>query len=366
MAIKRLKVSNFRSFGEIDVELGNLSVIVGANASGKSNFVRVFEFLRDIHESGMRDAVSVQGGMNWIPSLKYPSRPTKVEYWADQAIPLEQKRHYSHMLLLSRSATKPDFVIEDETVELNKTRLYTRADALKIESYRSILEGEVRCKDSNGHFDGRTGFIFPYTDIAMIYDIDPRLSKLAVPIEGKWALSRNGENLVVVLNRILEDKEQRRTLVNLTRWVLPYIKDVSVQDYAGRFLLHMTESYGSEPIPAAFLSDGTIYVVAMIVALHFTESPLVILEEPDRHLHPSLIAGLMQLVQEVSERKQVIITTHNPDVVKHTPLESLYLISRDKDGFSVISQPKDKIGVQTFLESELGIDDLHRMDLLDR
>ena len=45
MAIRRLKVSNFRSFNELDVELGDFNVLIGANASGKSNFIEIFRFL---------------------------------------------------------------------------------------------------------------------------------------------------------------------------------------------------------------------------------------------------------------------------------------------------------------------------------
>ena len=62
MAIRRLKVSNFRSFNELDVELGDFNVLIGANASGKSNFVEVFRFLRDIRNYGLSSAVAMQGG----------------------------------------------------------------------------------------------------------------------------------------------------------------------------------------------------------------------------------------------------------------------------------------------------------------
>ena len=67
MAIRRLKVSNFRSFSEFDIELGDFNVLIGANASGKSNFVEVFRFLRDIRKEGLRNAVALQGGSPLCP-----------------------------------------------------------------------------------------------------------------------------------------------------------------------------------------------------------------------------------------------------------------------------------------------------------
>ncbi len=57
MLIKRITASNFRSFRELDVELGPFNVIVGPNASGKSNFVQLLRFLRDCVVSGLQNAL---------------------------------------------------------------------------------------------------------------------------------------------------------------------------------------------------------------------------------------------------------------------------------------------------------------------
>ncbi len=48
MAIKKIKVSNFKSFESMEIDLGKINVLIGANASGKSNFIRIFEFLSGI------------------------------------------------------------------------------------------------------------------------------------------------------------------------------------------------------------------------------------------------------------------------------------------------------------------------------
>ena len=61
---------------------------------------------------------------------------------------------------------------------------------------------------------------------------------------------------------------------------------------------------------------------------------------------------------------QVIVTTHNPEIVKHAGLENILLISRDKNGFSVISKPQEKEDVKIFLENELGIEELYVQNLL--
>jgi len=117
-------------------------------------------------------------------------------------------------------------------------------------------------------------------------------------------------------------------------------------------------------IPASLLSEGTIKVIALVIALYFENKRVMAFEEPAISLHPKLISQLMQMMKEVSEEKQIFVTTHNPEVIRHVELENLYLVSRDEDGFSKITKPGDSEIVHSFLENELGIDDLFVDDLL--
>jgi predicted ATPase len=64
MAIKRIRVTNFKSFKDLEVALGKFNVLIGANASGKSNFIRIFEFLRDIVNMGWIMQFLCKGAVN--------------------------------------------------------------------------------------------------------------------------------------------------------------------------------------------------------------------------------------------------------------------------------------------------------------
>ena len=69
MFIKRIRVKNFKSFKDLDLELGKFNVIIGANASGKSNFLAIFKFLRDIVQHDLENAISLQGGCEYLRNL---------------------------------------------------------------------------------------------------------------------------------------------------------------------------------------------------------------------------------------------------------------------------------------------------------
>ena len=69
-------------------------------------------------------------------------------------------------------------------------------------------------------------------------------------------------------------------------------------------------------------------------------------------------------MRDASEKKQIVVTTHSSEVVKHTGLTDILIISRDNEGFSVVSRPADKEEVRTFLENEIGIEELYIQNLL--
>jgi len=82
MAIHKVRASNFKSFNELEVELRPLNILVGANAAGKSNFLEIFRFLRDLSELGIENAVQVQGGMDYLANVKIgSSRPVILQPW---------------------------------------------------------------------------------------------------------------------------------------------------------------------------------------------------------------------------------------------------------------------------------------------
>jgi len=150
----------------------------------------------------------------------------------------------------------------------------------------------------------------------------------------------------------------REVLPAVSSWGVMTLKDTSL-------LLKMNEAFSDKTeVPASFLSDGTIHAVALLVALFFERNDVTVIEEPERNLHPSLMSRLVSLTEDASSKRQIIITTHNPEIVRHVGIDNLMLIERDGDGFSRIIRPKDVDTVGAFLANEIGIDELYISNLL--
>lgn len=69
MSISMIEISNFKSFEDLKIELNNLNILIGGNASGKSNFVQIFQFVRDIYRYDLRNAISIQGGIEYLRNI---------------------------------------------------------------------------------------------------------------------------------------------------------------------------------------------------------------------------------------------------------------------------------------------------------
>ena len=414
MVIKKIKVTNFKSFGNLEIELGNFNVLIGPNAAGKSNFVHIFEFLRDIVSSGLNNAVSMQGGVEYLRNINIgSSERLSINVVSTQEFGLLARRLRENLIETKIYETIYEFALkfnkrgsgfriaEDKLIQKCK---FVRLDrpGKKIKEKEILGDGEIIIFSTNGkvkidlNIPERVPLkkedIFPpflpeeklpnrtllletsyflirllegiFRDIS-IYDFDPKLPKKATPITGKAELEEDGSNLSIILKNITENKEKRRKLFNLVKDLLPFVENLDVEKFADKSLLFkLQETYfKNQYLPASLISDGTINITALIIALYFEKKPLVIIEEPERNIHPYLISKVVDMMKDASQKKQIIVTTHNPEIVKHAGLDNILLVSRDKNGFSKISRPRDKEEIRTFLE-HIGIEELYVQNLL--
>jgi len=416
MVIRKIKITNFKSFKELEIELGKFNVLIGANASGKSNFVHIFKFLRDIANSGLNNAVSMQGGVEYLRNVNVGASENfslKVVY--DPEFGLLGGRTKEGFTVIKIYETIYEFALKFRKrglgFEIAKDNLTLKCNFVrpekqkkKIEEKEIIGQGEIilsrgangkvkidlnkpeevsiekddmyppflreeKLSDSILLLQSPFFFIPPlkeiFSDIS-VYDFDPKLPKKATPITGKVELEEDGSNLSIVLKNITENEEKKRKLFNLVKDLLPFISNLDVEKFADKSLLFKLQEiyFKNQYLPASLISDGTINITALIVALYFENKPLTIIEEPERNIHPHLISKLVDMMKDASQKKQIIVTTHNPEMVKYAGLDNILLVSRDETGFSTVYRPADKEGVKTFLANEIGIEELYIQDLL--
>ncbi len=430
MFIKNVRVQNFKSFETLELQLNRLNILIGANASGKSNFISLLKFIKDIALHGLDNAVSMQGGIEYLRntylgnsintsieiSIGFGETPNisisgpkpeeltcitineinykfELEYYKrKKGFKISQdelKVEYDYVQFVRKDNNLP----ERQVLGPGKTVLVNNRGNLKIEvrkpdkidiptdSTLPILAQMGKNFPFQRKIPAQTLILeHPWIEIFLlpigiqgsfasipIYDFDPKLAKKAIPVSGKKELEEDGSNLAIVLKHILSSAEDRRKFSNIVKDILPFVANVSTEKFAGQSLIiHLKEIYAKDKsLPAFLISDGTMNITALILALYFEKKPVVVFEEIERGIHPSLISRVIDLMVEVSKDKQIFVTTHNPQVIKHAPHESILLVSRDKSGFSTITRPLEREEIQIFLQNDLGVEDLYVQNMLE-
>lgn len=403
MKIKKIKAENFKSYKKVDVDLNDLNFIIGGNASGKSNYVNILKFFNDIIYYGLDDAILLQGGIKYLFNSNSRKNSSILLYFE---IDLEEeeksmfrifpseKNLYLPNLLKYTLKIKPNekgegYKISNEKIEIKFEQLKKEKDKVyAVDSFNLNVN-----KDSNGkiidnfnkknnndefltfnyierfikrggnllyNFFSAFGIFYRYDSKIKIYNFDVNLLKSPSSIVARSELEENGSNLVNIIQQLLKNKSKKEKLNKLIKMILPFIDDIKIENNVNKSVFFkVKESYNKKEFPSYMLSDGTVNILAVIIALYFQDdNDIIVLEEPERNIHPKLLSTLVNILSDVSQKKQIFVTTHNPFIIKEAKLEDVILVSRDNDGISEISKPLEDTRIKKFLENDLGIEDL--------
>ncbi|MDR0911616.1 MAG: AAA family ATPase [Methanobrevibacter sp.] len=402
--LKTIRVSNFKSFKDLKMDFNNLNVLVGANGSGKSNFIKIFKFLRDIVNNGLYGAIKKQGGLKYFRNINIGNteptifnfnfktiRDFKINSQNIQLLNIDYVLEINNIndfeygintekivfnCILTESNEKVIFEIINDNGKFKaflnenskkdlfniedifpKSLLRVYENKLSSEEVFSILETPIKELPFN--------WASIFTD-NQFYDIDPKISKELYKVNGNDLLQENGENVSALIKDILDDEDKKMNFLNIVETFIPSIESIGTENYINNdyIFFNVKESFSNENFPSWYISDGTNILIAIIVALCFDKSDIGFIEEVDKNIHPKLISNLMDLVDEVTLNKQIFITTHNGEILKHTNIEDIYLISRNFEGYSQITRPFNNEAFKKFLKTEVGIDELFINDLL--
>ena len=400
MRISNIMLKNIKSFKDIDLDLNDFNVVIGSCASGKSNLFDIFKFIKDLNED-FQKAISNRSAvyLKNFNSKKDENCYLKITFTSNNdksySIPIF-KNDNEMFLYFNQVEYELSFnfksTFDYEIIKENVVLAYEYKNDNKIIKNQLSLEndGDINVRLTNTddcvdlddlipfsvlnvvkhNFQKSKSLIinsalstvpFSWSDLfkkIACYDFNPKFSKFGNQRNGDLNLLEFGDNLSIRLEKILDNSKDKRSFLNLVNHLLPYIDGINVDSLIdGRTIFTLNEDYSNVNVPSPFISDGTVNIIALIVALFFEKESILFIEEPERNIHPELLANLIQLMDEISNEKQLIITTHNPELLKHIDLENIYFISRNRDGFSTITKPINNEIVKPFID-DLGIDEV--------
>ena len=376
MFIKSLHLKNILSFKDTKLDLQPLNVLIGPNASGKSNFVDVIGLLKSIPNdmAGYLRNNGPTGCWTWMDPRGTDSESSTVEIETDLE-PLQTAGGFDY-----NCKYRLQIVVQDD-------RVRSVAEQLDNHHLTESFDFTARSPDNKTHshpfFEASDGSVrlWPtradgnlagWDDEPVRVDIAsgrsvlseirshadyPALTQTArslsrIKTYRNWYVGRDNpvrhpqrtdgdpsfleedfSNLALVVNDLLSRRLEPSLNDYLKRFYESY-ESLHPRIFGNTIELIVNEAGMSGALPASRLSDGTIRFISLLAILcHPEPPPLICIEEPEIAMHPDSLGLVVELLRKASERTQVIVTTHSPELVGLLPPEpeAEYVVVCERD-----------------------------------
>lgn len=368
--IRELQIKNFLSYGSQGetVELQPLNVIIGANASGKSNLIETLGFLRALPQD-LTIPIREGGGVReWLwkgeQSGTFRTPIAQIEALINYPSGIMPLRYRIQLTAANQRLEIIDEAIENEHPTNQEQDVYF---FYRYQTGNPVLNVRTTPDTQAGEISGRSRRSLRREDLkpdqsvlSQRKDPDqyPELTYLGnqfseIRLYREWNLGRytpprmpqkpdlaedflleDASNLGLVLNNLQSQIGMKRLVTYLKKFYEP-IEEIIPKISGGTVQLFIREEGLSEPIPATRLSDGTLrYLCLLTILCHPTPPPLICLEEPELGVHPDVISTIAELLIEASQRTQLIVTTHSDALISalsEVP-ESVLVCERNEAG----------------------------------
>jgi predicted ATPase len=370
--IESIHLKRFKNFQDATLKLGPLTILIGANASGKSNLRDAFLFLHGIgrgytlaeifgekYVGGERIWSGTRGGVREVAyfgsdsfelsvELRLPPEdqaPSAVDYRIGVSVAepiakaprvVQESLLYPHLFGIRidakgesgfRTDSPEGSHTGDLTISFFPKRGAKRKSSRTYPPKAPVLLQVSEDAEVNGR-EARTLSRFVLHQLRGFRFLDLTPSQMRIPSQpGQTVLGDQGENVSSVLAAICADASKKQVLLEWVRKLTPMdVDDLRFdEDAAGRVLLRLVEKDGRS-VSALSASDGTLRFLAILAALFGPEpASLYFIEEIENGIHPTRLALLVDLIEHQTKRRgiQIVATSHSPQLLQVMSAESL-------------------------------------------
>ncbi len=354
--IEKIRLRNILSFGDKgeELELLPLNIIIGQNASGKSNLIDVFKLLRSLtKDNGLINFISKSGGISeWTykGSLTRNNSVIEVEFSDgidDVKYCLEFGQDKQRLLI------KNEMVKNLKTNDIIEKKYYLDNDSVLSKPLGKFTErgkyfAYLKSKDNFSEF------IF-YTDIETNRSSEIRRPQSIDSLNS--FLEEQGSNLSLILDDLESKTGIKEKIIYYLQKFNSKIETYTIEKISDFVQLYIQEKKLTNKISAYRFSDGTLrYLCLLAILCHPEPPPLICIEEPEVGLHPDILPTIAELMIEASQRTQLIVTTHSDILVSafsEMP-EAVLVCEKDEDGthFTRLEAEKLKVWLEEYTLGE--------------
>lgn len=323
--LTRVRLRNYKSIGNCDVRLGPLTYLVGANGSGKSNFLEALHLVRDALASSLDIALNERGGLAEVrrrsgghPNhfgirLDFVLRDGRPGLYAFDVGSGPEGAHFvkSEKLALGQKGQGPRYTVEGGVLKES-----SEAHFPALTQDRLALVSLSGLQAFRPVFDALTSMGF--------YNLNPKVMREPQKPQDGRLLKPVGENIASVIGHLERTSAEGVELIrDYLQSVVPSIDSFRRKSIGPLETLEFRQRVAGQRHAWSFsaqnMSDGTLRTLGVLVAL-FQGNPdhspsLIGIEEPETALHPAAARALRGALARASLRTQVIVTSHSPDLL---------------------------------------------------
>lgn len=325
--ITKLLIKRFRSFPQESIAFANPTFFVGQNGAGKSNLIDAFSFVNEAMAATLQEVIERRGGLFTIRNTSSAvgnSSGIGIRLELGQLNPSIRRAHFAFELK-ERSNYGFEILREQCSVEFHdgtrnwyerQTDLFTT----NVTGLAPFLQPTALTLPLVGG-DARFAPILRVLSRLRVYAIEP--AKLRGP---QWPrqgdiLQTDGGNAASVLAQL--ERAEKSTLQRMQEYLqaaAPHVQSVHTDMYYDEMLMLLFNQewaeQGSAQLPSELMSDGTLRILGLLLAVFQPSTPsLLVLEEPEKTIHPAVFGAMMDLIHHASRNMQVIVTTHSPELL---------------------------------------------------
>ena len=337
MRLKSISLENWKNFRLLQCELRDRLFVVGANASGKSNFLDALRFMRDIvkHGGGLQYAVSQRGGISEIRCLSAKEKSyivIELEFIDDNNV---QWKYTLSLTQQTRGNRNP--IIRKETMLMNGQICFDRPDDKDRQDEERLTQTYVEQITTNKEFREIVNFLGSIQYMHLV----PQLLKFPEAFSGPdLPEDPFGKGFLRTVAKTSSDTRDSRLskIQKILQIAVPQLKDLKYIDDIGQPHLEVTYEHwrprGAKQTETQ-LSDGTLRLIGLLWSL-ISGRGILLLEEPELSLHTAIVEQLSLLFYSVLSKKkrQMIITTHSAELLsyKGISLSEILILQAENEG----------------------------------
>jgi predicted ATPase len=356
--LERIHIENYKCLRDVTVDLGDFTILIGPNDSGKSSFLDVIKNFGKIIKGGYQ---GIFVGDHSLPNLVWRKDASKEVVWEVKG--KATGHQFAYLLGLPVDQRPPRECLEWDGEKLFGTEVVPATDqqrgSFRVPAGTSALAFATR--QGKQFLQTQFGFIYlerfvqegrpastPMAEaltssIEYKFELD-KLPLASIPMPG-MVLDASGADLAAVLD-VMQNSADRSSFEALQKSLheaIPTIRGIvlppSGDQHGAKALEFILSGNGQAPvtIPASLASGGALLLTAYLTLAYTETANLLLFEEPENGLHPQRLQMVVDILRKMSRgevgnrKRQVIITTHSPLLLNYANPEEVRVFVRDQD-----------------------------------